>query len=1042
MAKKISRTLIIGLGGTGQSVIKDIKKRMFRRYGEIPPLVKFLSIDTDDPDYENVDFQYYYGGENIKTQKYNISKEEFNKICRPSIDTLEDEPDCDNLNHDELASIYSMAPSKGANGFRVMGRAHILYNARSLMEQIEKTVHDLRGAQLAQHEEALGYELANNGVTVYIIASIAGGTGSSSFLDISRMVQHAGVDILPRGEGVTSDSIFGVFFMPSFFLDLPNTPNILINSYVALSELDYLLGLNDNKAYPAGCMEKENDLNTYGNKKEYKSVRYSNVYLVDNKTKKGNSHSLEEASGYVASFITASIASDSKSLQSSYVNSTHIHCDVEGKKQLYSGLGYCEARFDRQNLVKYLLNKQISKILSTYKSAPLDIDNIADEFISSNHLDEGVKSKEAGMEDTRSLKNELTESIYKLDEKRFTTIAMGRVETGNEAATQIETNKTKYITSVKAEINEAIKNFALQKKGIIKNLDELLATRQIGPGFGDLPDLAKRLKRAFEDMKSGLEEEIVQHEIAEKRIEDQLKKTKNTIANNTSTGFLGIGSQVEAQRAAINSYYKDVDNIGKDAPTLLRMTLEIARKKEAVDVYDKLIKLIETYYKEEETELGGGKTAIQISGSATEVQRIYDDLKGRVESELMEYSYSKSAKNETIYVDAYFKEYFDNHENEAFELSEQNTISFNDYIKDLFTKKPNIDKGQIGNIRASVLDMLPENVLIRRIEREELSLDQLFVHCFGTAKDIENDLDLKRYPHLGLFKQIETLFDPLWQYDDFRGGNSQKPELQCIVGVNNKDYHLFDANNGYRKLLSDVHKFQYINVGDPDRIMFVLLETSIPGFKMRDAAILRDDYKNKKKHTYSFSDRRLEEIDMLFPESTNEMGAIAWAYGWMFGLIASVNGRIQLKASQAYLEKVKGVAGNSGYYDYFGIRKKKPSDLAVCHKQFVGDEEIFTDIYNQAISLIDSDKPGCIIKVSHWVNDGVLWENRGKLRNSMNEAERFVIQSEPKFLEKRFARLNSQTITVSLNSFGKVEYTDSLGILAEAEKAYKSPKTK
>ena len=60
----------------------------------------------------------------------------------------------------------------------------------------------------------------------------------------------------------------------------------------------------------------------------------------------------------------------------------------------------------------------------------------------------------------------------------------------------------------------------------------------------------------------------------------------------------------------------------------------------------------------------------------------------------------------------------------------------------------------------------------------------------------------------------------------------------------------------------------------------------------------------------------------------------------------------------------------------------------------------------------------------------------------MNEAERFVIQSEPQFLEKRFARLNSQTITVSLNSFGKVEYTDSLGILAEAEKAYKSPKTK
>ncbi|MBQ3734423.1 MAG: hypothetical protein II859_10735 [Bacteroidales bacterium] len=41
MAKNISKTLIIGLGGTGQTVIREIKKRMLRTYGEIPDLVKF-----------------------------------------------------------------------------------------------------------------------------------------------------------------------------------------------------------------------------------------------------------------------------------------------------------------------------------------------------------------------------------------------------------------------------------------------------------------------------------------------------------------------------------------------------------------------------------------------------------------------------------------------------------------------------------------------------------------------------------------------------------------------------------------------------------------------------------------------------------------------------------------------------------------------------------------------------------------------------------------------------------------------------------------
>ena len=72
MAKDISRTLIIGLGGTGQSVIRDIKKRLFRRYGEIPSLVKFLSIDTDNDAYQDTPFPYYYNGENRETKRYNL----------------------------------------------------------------------------------------------------------------------------------------------------------------------------------------------------------------------------------------------------------------------------------------------------------------------------------------------------------------------------------------------------------------------------------------------------------------------------------------------------------------------------------------------------------------------------------------------------------------------------------------------------------------------------------------------------------------------------------------------------------------------------------------------------------------------------------------------------------------------------------------------------------------------------------------------------------------------------------------------------------
>lgn len=1040
MAKEISRTLVVGLGGTGQSVIRDIKKRLFRRYGEIPSLVKFLSFDTDDDGYQDTPFNYYFKGENRTTRRYNITREEFRKISRPSIEVLKADQNCQRLNFEQLGKIYGMANGIGANGFRVMGRAHVLYNANSIMSTLVNTISSLRNANLAGDELANGYQLCGNGITVYIIASLAGGTGSSSFLDFSRMLQHAGIDVVPRGATTPSDTILGMFFMPSFFVTKPNTPNVKINTYVALSELDYLLGLNDEERYPDGCSEKEADRTEYGNYKDYKSVRFSNVYLIDEKTKKGNSHSFDEASGYVASFIAASIAADNQALNSCYSNSTHRLYDVDGKKQLYSGLGYCEIRFDRQDLVTYLLNKHLREVLNDYKTGDLDVDVIADKFIADNKLNEGIMSQEEGMEDTRAQLNELTDSIYMLDDKRFSTVIMGKVETGKEAAAQIETNKVKFITKLCAEANEAVKAFALKKKELVKNLQALMDKHQTEKGFGCLPDLSKRFKSAFEAMKAGLEDEIAKHEAEEIKIEEKLRKTKNNIAENTSSGFLGIGNKLDNQANSIKAYMKEVDNIGTDAaPTLMRIKLELARKKEAVEIYSSLVKVVEEYYKEEEIELGGNNTAVQITGSAKDVQAMFDSLRDTVQKEFSKYSNSKSAKNEIIFVDPYFKEYFDTHKNEAFELTEQAKYNLDEYIKGIFQEKPQVNEELIANMRKFILAQLPETALVRQIHEEKLSLDQLFIRCFGKASEIEDDRDVARYPHLGLFRQMDALFDSLWQYDDFRGGNCQDVALQCVVGVCDTSDHLLNHANGYKTHLPSNQNYQYINVGDPDRIIFILQETAIPAFKMSEANVWRGEYNQKKGTTYSFTDKNLEDIDLLFPEATNDLGDIAWAYGWMFGLIASVDRRIQVKVSQEYLAKQNALVGNAGYYDYFALRKQKPSDLAVCKRTFVRDEALFMDIYKQVSELMEADKAGTIVKIAHWVNDELMWANRGKLKNSMDASERLVIQNEPLALEKRFVRLNSSMTTVTFNkTLGKIEYTDSLGNLQAAEEKYQA----
>ena len=1046
MAKDISRTLIIGLGGTGQTVIRDIKKRLFRRYGEIPALVKFISFDTDNDNYQDTPFRYYYDGENRETKKYNLQKDEFKKIGRPGIDVLKDDPICKNLNYTELSKVYGLTNGIGANGFRIMGRAHFLYNSGEIMTMLNKVVGELRNANVLETERATkGYNVANNNISVYVIASLAGGTGSSSFLDLSRMLQHAGVNIQPMGAQTQSDRMFGIFFMPSFFKDKPNTPNIQINTYVALSELDYTLGLNDSEKYPEGCSAIENDKNIYEGYNTYQAVRYSNVYLIDADTRKGHSHNFGEAAGYVASFIAASIAASSGALDSSYSNSTHCMHGVDGKKQLYSGLGYCEIRFDRQNLVRYLLNREIRDILNSYKDGDesLKIDQIVDKFIEDNQLNEGVMSVEEGMEDTRSELNELTDAIIDLKDKKFTGIVMGKVQTGKDAAGNIDNSKVKYLNNIGTAATEAVKAFALKKRQLLENLTIMLKKYQTQKGFGKFPDLAKRLVTSFTNMKLGLEDELALHETQMARLEGDLRKVKNQIDENTSKGFLGIGNKTEAQNAALRSYCKKVEltSATEKEPTLASLKLEKVRKEEAVAVYDELIKIVETFYKEEEIETGTDKKRIEITGSSLDVLQMYDALKGVVDSENDSYKPSKAAKNETIFADAYFKDYYESHKSAAFELSEQALSDLDEYIGKIFEELPKADNDLLAQLREFLLKQLPEDADIKKIQRSDLSLDQLFVNCFGVAGDIADDHDHVTYPHLGLFGQLDALFDSLWQYKEFRGSDSIPVAQQCVVGVYNTDFHILDRHNGYESYLPNTHTYQYINLGDPDKIVFMLQETAIPAFKMKDAAVWLTEYNKKKKTTYSFSDKRMEGIDLISPEKLNEEGEIAWAYGWLFGLIANVNKRIQVKPSGAYMSKEKRVKGNTGYYDYFKIKTQNSADLSVCHRVFIRDEELFGDIYNQAMTILEGDKTGNIIKIFHWVNDEEMWLNRGKMRTSMLEEERLVIQNEPQYLAKRFERINSGTLSVNydINTL-KIKYDDSLGVLPQREQEYQQTK--
>lgn len=884
--KAVSKTLIIGLGGTGQRVIRDIKKRLFRTYGEIPPLVKFLAIDTDHyNEYEATSFFYYRNGDLCQTTDYNLQIDETFITTISSFEDIVGNPNCQTLDRFQLSRYFPICRGgEGAGGYRVLGRALILNRSHQLLGVLSDRIAQLRYAALTVEMQANGYFMANDRITVYVVASLAGGTGSSAIMDISRMLQIAGLNVHYNNDAAL-DKIFGVFFLPGFFEAKPNTVNIRINAYTALSELDYTMGLADPIRYALGCRELEDDRQDYiGNPNNGEHVIYDNVFLIDSHTSKGHTHSITDASIDVASFIAGSIAADPYTLISSYVNSDHKLQTVDGKHQNYSGLGYCEIRFCRQEFVNYLLNRKLLSFLEQYKfgEQPVEISHIVQSFININKLNEGVM-RDAQGNDTRSQLNELTDTIIDMNDRRFSAIPMPIVETGREAEDAIEVSKVSYLSEIRGAAQQAIQAFASRKQELLQSLNTLLDHHMTKKGCVMFPELASNVKTMLMEMKDGLEDELSRNDEIFNRIDrHELRQLRIAIGENTSRGFLGIGSKRSEQEAYIRNYCNKVrfDEGSMTNPTLAWLVVDSARKREAVAIYEEMIGIVDSYYKVEAVETING-IQIKMTGSFLAVDGLFKALTDQFIREISSYRPAKAAVNETVFADAYFKEYFESHDAETLTLTEQNRDELDMYLGRLFADMPVVNEATLADMRQTLLDLMPTDGIIRCIQEGRLSIDELFIHCFGTYASIKDIADLEANPQLGLLEQLNHAIDPLWCYKHFtRQGLS--PVKNLVVGVYDIQNHIFCSQNGYQAAIFrgnwDAH-INYISLGDPDRIAFMVIETGIPACKLVDVSRWAIEYDHKKQYIYTFSDKRLEGIDMIMPGVYDE-AEIAWAYGW------------------------------------------------------------------------------------------------------------------------------------------------------------------
>lgn len=216
---RYKRTLYVGLGGAGAKTLTVLKKKILQANGQkLPKQIKFLLIDTNATELSNYN---------------NFDASE--KICIAVREPYERYmSDNGKHTHEYIPSRNSaslMALERGAGQVRSNGHFAVIENQYSnkLMRIFKE-----RGDELMDIDIDRAKLEKDPKIEVRVIFSLAGGTGSGTFLPISILLRAA----------LKHSELIGYALAPSHYervIENSAKKTVMANGYAALAELDYMM---------------------------------------------------------------------------------------------------------------------------------------------------------------------------------------------------------------------------------------------------------------------------------------------------------------------------------------------------------------------------------------------------------------------------------------------------------------------------------------------------------------------------------------------------------------------------------------------------------------------------------------------------------------------------------------------------------------------------------------------------------------------------------------------------------------------------------
>jgi len=225
-------TVLLGLGGTGHDLLLQVKKRLIERFGKVPPCISLLSIDTTEPDrsvlqtsdgraveLDPVAERFVIQTKNWKYHVYSAN-EHIAQWWPPNT--------------------ADSAMTAGATQIRPRGRLAFFAKYADIIRMLKKIASRVTNDLNLDKLDDLGIRLSDRlGVDVYILSSLAGGTGSGMLLDVAFNIR--------RHYDFTT-SITGVLVLPRVFNQYPGIRQNS-NTYATLKEIEFFTKIRPGQSF-------------------------------------------------------------------------------------------------------------------------------------------------------------------------------------------------------------------------------------------------------------------------------------------------------------------------------------------------------------------------------------------------------------------------------------------------------------------------------------------------------------------------------------------------------------------------------------------------------------------------------------------------------------------------------------------------------------------------------------------------------------------------------------------------------------------------